>query len=148
MYLKKFFSDKKRICLFFIHIVVFLIMYNVNLYVKDVPWDKGTFYWLIHDVRTINRIFFYEGIALLSCVAGCFYLSGMLTTFSWLLIIFADNFGYTYEGYDPVSDSYYVIDEISYGPFIYIIGMMLVLLIGCVVEIFLYRKRKKRKAKT
>ena len=139
MYLKKFFNNK-RICILFINIVLFLMMYNINLYATDVPWERDTFRWLIHEYRWYNRIYLYEAIAILASVAGYLYLSGMLTTFSWLIIIFADIVGYIPGNYNSANYS----PDINYGPMIYVLGMILVFLLGCFVEILLYKIKNKK----
>lgn len=122
-----------------INIVFFLVMYNINLHIESLPWERNTFYWLIHDNRGYNRIVLYEIISILALLAGYFYLSNLLAGASWSLIILADKFGYIRGNYEVINYS----PDVDYGWAIYTIGMMIVLTLGCIIEVLLYKQKRK-----
>lgn len=126
-----------------INIVFFLVMYNINLHIESLPWERNTFYWLIHDNRGYNRIVLYEIISILALLAGYFYLSNMIAGASWSLIILADKFGYIQGNYEVINYT----PDVDYGWAIYTIGMMIVLSIGCIIEGLLYKQKKKIREK-
>lgn len=64
----------------------------------------------------------------------------MLTFGSWLLIIAGDIFGSIPGDYSN-PDNY--IPDRDYGVPIYIIGMLLILITGCLIEFLLKKKAKK-----
>ena len=114
-------------------------MYNINLHIESLPWERNTFYWLIHDNRGYNRIVLYEIISILALLAGYFYLSNLLAGASWSLIILADKFGYIRGNYEVI----YYSPDVDYGWAIYTIGMMIVLTLGCIIEVLLYKQKRK-----
>lgn len=124
-----------------INLMFFIVMYNIHLHIECLPWDTNTFRWLIHDNRLYNRIYLYEILSLFTLLLGYLCISNILSGGSWFLIIIADKVGYVPGNY---TSSNYSPDR-DYGWVIYILGMLMILLIGCAIEIVSQIKNKKKR---